>query len=80
MYATQAKIAKDSWTKELLSLLEDEPYRVVTHHELAQMGDYDEVCDCIQRSYAPLVKSAHKGAESRGVINGVLWRTERHGR
>ena len=54
MYATQAKIAKDSWTKELLSLLEDEPYRVVTHHGLAQTDDYDAVCDCIQRSYAPL--------------------------
>ena len=54
MYATQAKIAEDSWTKELLSLLEDEPYRVVTHHGLAQTDDYDAVCDCIQRSYAPL--------------------------
>eukprot|EP00731_Ephydatia_muelleri_P003023 Em0001g3023a len=54
MYATQAKIAKDSWSKELLSLLEDEPYRTVTHHGLAQTGDYDAVCDCIQRSYAPL--------------------------
>eukprot|EP00731_Ephydatia_muelleri_P032903 Em0024g447a len=54
MYATQAKIAKDSWSKELLSLLEDEPYRMVTHHWLAQTGDYDAVCDCIQRSYAPL--------------------------
>ncbi|KAL5497310.1 hypothetical protein EMCRGX_G013767 [Ephydatia muelleri] len=54
MYATQAKIAKDSWSKELLSLLEDEPYRMVTHHGLAQTGDYDAVCDCIQRSYAPL--------------------------
>ena len=31
-----AKIAEDSWTKELLSLLEDEPYPVVTHHGLAQ--------------------------------------------
>ncbi|KAL5497104.1 hypothetical protein EMCRGX_G013509 [Ephydatia muelleri] len=49
-----AKIAKDSWSKELLSLLEDEPYRMVTHHGLAQTGDYDAVCDCIQRSYAPL--------------------------
>eukprot|EP00731_Ephydatia_muelleri_P008792 Em0004g1130a len=54
MYAIQAKIAKDSWSKELLSLLEDEPYRMVTHHGLAQTGDYDAVCDCIQRSYAPL--------------------------
>ena len=54
MYATQAKIAKDSWSKELLSLLEDEPYRMVTHHGLAQTGDYDAVCDCIQRFYAPL--------------------------
>ena len=54
MYATQAKIAKDSWSKELLSLLEDEPYRMVTHHGLAQTGDYVAVCDCIQRSYAPL--------------------------
>ena len=50
MYATQAK---DSLSKELLSLLEDEPYRIVTHHGLAQTGDYDAVCDCIQRSYAP---------------------------
>ncbi|KAL5517224.1 hypothetical protein EMCRGX_G002728 [Ephydatia muelleri] len=41
MYATRAKIAKDSWSKELQSLLEDEPYRMVTHHELAQTGDYD---------------------------------------
>ena len=54
MYATQAKIAKDSWSKELLSLLEDEPYRMVMHHRLAQTGAYDAVCDCIQRSYAPL--------------------------
>ncbi|KAL5489484.1 hypothetical protein EMCRGX_G018578 [Ephydatia muelleri] len=43
-----------AWSKELLSLLEDEPYRMVTHHGLAQTGDYDAVCDCIQRSYAPL--------------------------
>ena len=27
---------------------------MVTHHGLAQTGDYDAVCDCIQRSYAPL--------------------------
>ena len=51
MYATQAKIAEDSWTKELLSLLEDEPYRMVTHHGLTQTDDYDAVCDW---SYAPL--------------------------
>ncbi|KAL5474063.1 hypothetical protein EMCRGX_G028637 [Ephydatia muelleri] len=38
MYATQAKIAKDSWSKEPLSLLEDEPYRMVTHQGLAQTG------------------------------------------
>ncbi|KAL5518223.1 hypothetical protein EMCRGX_G003914 [Ephydatia muelleri] len=54
MYATQAKIAKDSWSKELLSLLKDEPYCMVTHHGLAQTSDYDAVCDCIQRYYAPL--------------------------
>ena len=54
MYATQANIAEDSWTKELLLLLEDKPYRVVTHHGLAQSDDYDAVCDCIQQSYDPL--------------------------
>ena len=27
---------------------------MVTHYGLAQTGDYDAVCDCIQRSYAPL--------------------------
>ena len=43
MYATLAKIAKESWSEELLSLLENEPYRQSYH----QTGDYDVVRDCI---------------------------------
>ena len=36
MYATQAKIAKDSWSKELLSLLEDD--RALPHGYAPRAG------------------------------------------
>ena len=53
MYARQANIPVDQWVKELLSLLEDEPFGVVSRQGLENSADYGTVRDCLRQYYAP---------------------------
>ena len=53
MYTQQADIAEPQRVKEFLSLLEDEPFRVVSQHGLLETGDYGAVTGCLQQHYAP---------------------------
>ena len=46
MYIQQADIAAPQRVKELLSLLEDEPFCVVSQHGLLETGDYRAVTGC----------------------------------
>ena len=51
LYVLQANISESRWTKELLSLLEYELFRVVSRQGLAQSNDYKAVCACLQQQY-----------------------------
>ena len=47
-YAEEAKIADDDRGKELLSLLDDEPFRLVYQNGLFETKDFKAVRDCRQ--------------------------------
>ena len=53
MHARQASIPEDQWVKELLSLLEDEPFRVVSRQGLESSTNYGAVCECLRQHFAP---------------------------
>ena len=54
MYVRQADIAEDQQrVKELLALLEDEPFRVVSQRGLLETGDCHAVTECLHQHYAP---------------------------
>ena len=53
MYIQQADIAAPQRVKELLSLLEDEPFCVVSQHRLLETGDYRAVTGCLRQHYVP---------------------------
>ena len=53
MYAKQAGIPDDQLVKELFSLLEDEPFRVVSRQGVESSMDYVAVCDCLCQHFAP---------------------------
>ena len=53
MYVRRAGIPEDQWTSELLPLLEDEPFRLVSQQGLVQSSDYKEVADCLRAQYEP---------------------------
>ena len=53
MYTQQADIAEPQRVKELLPLLEDEPFRVVSQHGLLETGDNRAVTWCLRQHYAP---------------------------
>ena len=53
MYVRQAEIAEAQRVQELLSLLEDEPFRVVSQQDLLGTDDYDSVTKCLRQHYAP---------------------------
>ena len=46
-YADEAKIGKGDRGKELLSLLDDEPFRLVYRNGLVESKDYSAVCECL---------------------------------
>ena len=52
-YVEQTKIPQEQWTGELLPLLEDEPFRVVTQQGLVDSTDYKAVISCLHTRYAP---------------------------
>ena len=53
IYLTEAGIPSDKRAKELLSLLEDEPFRVVSQLGLADGDDYGALKKQLQQHYAP---------------------------
>ena len=53
LYAKEARIPEARWTKELLQLLEDEPFRTVSQLGLLDSTDYKQVRDCLQQRFAP---------------------------
>ena len=53
LYVARATIPRTEWAKEVLSLLEDGPFRVVSHLGLADSDDYEAVRKCLQQRYAP---------------------------
>eukprot|EP00731_Ephydatia_muelleri_P013103 Em0007g413a len=54
LYVLQANISEGLWTKELLTLLEDEPFRVISRQGLVCSNDYKAVCACLQQHFAPV--------------------------
>ena len=53
LYACQAKIAEDQWTGEVLPLLDDEPFRLVTQQGFDGSSEYSEVLKCLMDQYNP---------------------------
>ena len=53
MYVQQAGISETQRVKELLSLLEDEPFHVVSQHGLLEIDDFHVVTECLRQHYAP---------------------------
>lgn len=53
MYAGEAEIPPEKWTKELLSLLEDEPFRTAQQLGLKESGNYTIVKNSLQQQFAP---------------------------
>ena len=53
LYVKEANIPEERWTKELLPLLEDEPFRTVSQLGLLGSTDYKQVRDCLQQRFAP---------------------------
>ena len=45
------KIGKGDQGKELLSLLDDEPFRLVYQNGLVESKDYSAVCECLTLRY-----------------------------
>ena len=54
LYVLQANVSEGLWAKKLLTLLEDEPFRVVSRQGLAHSNDYKTVCACLQQHFAPV--------------------------
>ena len=52
LYARQVKLTEDQWVSELLSLLEDEPFRVVSQQGLVSSMEYKVVIKCLGDFYA----------------------------
>ena len=53
LYAQQARIPREQRVAELLSLLEDEPFRVVMHQGLDSDSEYSDVTECLKAQYNP---------------------------
>ena len=52
LYVSELGIAQDQWTRELLPLLEDEPFRVVTQLGLVHSTDYKAVTTGLRQQFA----------------------------
>ena len=53
MYVHKVKVDESQWTSELLPLLDDGPFRVVSQQGLVDSGDYAAVTRCLRAQYAP---------------------------
>ncbi len=53
LYAKRAAFPKEHWTRELVPLLEDEPFRVVDQLGLTESTDYDAVVARLKQQFAP---------------------------
>ena len=53
MYVTQAEIPERRWTQELLPLLAEGPFRLVSQQSLVASENYKEVTQCLRAQYAP---------------------------
>lgn len=60
LYARQVKLTEDQWVSELLSLLEDEPFHVVSQQGLVSSTEYKVLIKCLGDFYAP-VKNEMEG-------------------
>ena len=53
MYVRKAQVDVSQWTGELLPLLDDGPFRVVSQQGLVDSDDYEAVTMCLRAQYAP---------------------------
>ena len=53
LYEHQSKLPDGQWTWELLSLLEDEPFRLVRQQGLDGSSEYSVVTKCLLAQYSP---------------------------
>ena len=53
LYVRQATIPEEQWTGELLPLLEDVPFRIVSQPGLATSTDYQAVVRCLNIQFSP---------------------------
>ena len=82
LYVRQAKIPEDQRTCELVSLLEDAPFRIVSQQGLAASTDYEAVVRCLKDQYYPdgnelewqfkLQQRTQRADEKLGEFVGVL--------
>ena len=78
----QAKIPEEQWTCELLPLLEDVPFRIVSQQGQATSTDYQAVVRCLKNQFSPdgnelewqfrLQQRTQKPEESLIEFSGVL--------
>ena len=80
MYVRKVKIDESQWTSELLPLLDDGPFRVVSQQGLVDSGDYAAVTRCLRAQYAPAGKVPKTRSEGRRELGDVRWRTACVGR
>ena len=83
LYVRLAKIPKEQVTGELLSLLDDEPFRVISQQGLVDSPSYDSVVKCLRALYAPegnqlewqrkLQSRMQKTGEQLVEFAGELW-------
>ena len=52
LYAKRAAFPREQWTRELVPLLEDEPFRVVDQLGLTELSDYDAVVARLKQQFA----------------------------
>ena len=53
MYVCKIQVDESQWTSELLPLLDDGPFRVVSQQGLVNSNDYEAVTRCLRAQYAP---------------------------
>ena len=77
-YADEANIGKGDQGKELLSLLDDDPFRLVYQNGLVESKDYSAVCECLTLRYSKTswhgAGVADEVAVPRATTRGVIAR------
>ena len=53
LYAKQTSVPEAQWSQELISLLEDEPFRIIAQLGLLETTDYRMVVETLRQQFSP---------------------------